>query len=218
MPCHRAPKVQPPPRTAEDGLRVTVTSAKAKFTEGEPMVFTVTLKNTSAKTFHLFDPTHFWNWRTRFGHWQVQPLFNAIRKEESTTLGAGKEIAVEVKLDATNKHQYQWTGPQLAAVMPILSLRPGKYPLVFEMNFKQHPQANRLEFADPFWVGELRTKPLEIEIVAEESAGRRRRWCVSAAAENRGRQGCPDITALWYENVGKKIATCRSYRAETSAL
>lgn len=163
------PADRPAPRDSEpvekDGLSVTVTPAKTKFTSKDPLAFTVTLKNVSREPFMLFESTDFWAWKIKAGDWQAQNLRNDIKGPypPSVVLEPGKSIEIMVKLDDPFRFEYRWTGENKQVVEPKKSLPPGKYPLVVVLSFKEDVRPEqRANYKHRHWTGEIASRPIEI--------------------------------------------------------
>jgi RNA polymerase sigma factor (sigma-70 family) len=194
----------------KDGLSVTVIPAKQRFTVNEPLALTIVLKNVSDKPFLLCNPGLFWDWRIKFGGWEVVPLRDFKRSYATTLLEPGKELRIEVKLDEPARFEFQWRDAFKMPVAPVRALPVGKYPLYVSPTFPNHPQANRIELKHRLWIGELSTKPVEIEVVKEEAGIM---WGEPRDGIRMGlspkilevKPGDKEIKmSVWYENVGKE--------------
>lgn len=159
------PKASTP--AVKDGLEVVVKPAKAAFAEKEPIVFTVDFANTSGKSFMLFESGFFWDWKIRFGDWQVVQLRDVKRAyPPSQVLEPGKSIRTTVALDsAGGDFHLIWKGDQLALPPPAKFLPAGKYPLVIDVKLVEDVRRERLmDYKFPHWRGTITTNPVEITI------------------------------------------------------
>lgn len=202
-----------PPRTSEpvekNGLSVTVTPAKAKFVYGDPLEFTVTLKNVSNKPFGICMVP----FETRFGDWKMTPLFDSKLSYAIILFKPGEEQSQSVKVEL-KRYDFRWVGDQTKRVPPVASLPEGKYPLVVDLSYGLPPQGRADgKFAHPLWTGGLTTKPVEIEIVKDDGSvswGEARdglRMGLSPANVAVGPDAEEIKVNLWYENVGTDICS-----------
>ena len=184
QPMKTEPKASEP--AVRDGLKVVVKPAKAMFVEKEPLVFDVTLTNTSDKSFMLFESGYFWDWKIRFGDWQLVYLPEVKRAyPPSTTLEPGKSIQTTVALDNSKDLEFHliWKGEQLAKVPPARFLPIGKYPLVIDVKFAKDIRRERLkDYKFPHWTGVLTTNPVIVEIAPKKTSMEKR-----PAADQAGR-------------------------------
>jgi hypothetical protein len=171
----------------ENGLEIVVTPKKAVLVEKVPIVFNVTFKNTSDKSFMLFEKDFFWDWKVRFGDWQVIHLRDVKRAyPQSTMLDPGRSIQTTVVFDNTKDLEFhlEWKGPQLAKVPPVKFLPVGKYSLVIDVRFVEDVRQERLKkYSCEHWTGTIATNPVTVEITPPQQGN------ADAPAVNDGRQG-----------------------------
>ena len=156
----------------KEGLEIVVKPAKAVFAEKEPLVFIVAFKNTSGKSFMLFESGFFWDWKIQFSDWHVVHLPDVKRAfPPSTILEPGKSIQTTVALDNSKDLEFHlvWKGIQLAQVPPARFLPVGKYPLVIDVKFAEDIRRERLkDYKFAHWTGTITTNPVIVEIASKK--------------------------------------------------
>ena len=155
----------------QECLKIVVKPTKAVFAEKDALVFTVTLTNTSDKSFMLFESGYFWDWKIRFGDWQVDYLPEVKRAyPPSTILEPGKSIQTTVTLDNTKNLEFHliWKGIQ-PIKPPARSLPIGKYPLVIDVKFAEDIRRERLkDYKFAHWTGAIMTNSVIVEIAPKK--------------------------------------------------
>jgi hypothetical protein len=150
-----------------EGLQVTVTLPKATMSADEALAFVVRFKNVSHKPFTLCNANHLWSWNTQFTDvkdgmpWTLRELFGNDRIAESlNSLKPDEILEVPVKLGGKDRFDFGvWGGAQ--KVTPIPHLKAGKYRLTVEISLRETQVTKEVA---PFWIGTIKTAPLDLEI------------------------------------------------------
>jgi RNA polymerase sigma factor (sigma-70 family) len=156
----------------KDGLSISVTPAKAVFTEKEPLEFTVAVKNVSTDPLLLYDLDDLRSFTVRVGSWQLAWMGKAQRKptaEDSRLIKAGESVAL--KLRYQDSYLFHWLGPQDKPVPPRNHLPAGKYQVAVSREFTVNPALQEGTKGSRQWTGNIATNPLELEILADRSGG-----------------------------------------------
>lgn len=175
-PDHTAPARGAKP-TVKNGLSLAVTPVKRVFSLDEPLVFKVTWKNLSDRSFMLFGADGFDDdagpWRmiiTDVGTDEVREARrgDAVKREQadSTELAAGKSLEIDITL-GKECHFARLDAKGEPPPSANRRLPPGRYEFKIEATFSENK--SRRKGRGPHWTGSIVSQPVEFAVVQRPS-------------------------------------------------
>jgi len=206
------------------GLQAGLSAKKTRFTAGEPLQFTVHVRNNGKQPLTLNDGAWPYNWSVSFapsggGHtWHSRCLMKFDRAGLThLKLGAGESRTVALQIGGRGMMAKGWQfetepRPDGKGGRMAPSLPPGKYTVTAGYT------CNRPAVADQFWQGQLTTGTLAIEILAapkpkiswgKPSEGLKLGLVIGATRIARDAKTMP--IEVHHENIGSEPRTWHAY-------